>query len=411
MRRVIFLNRFFFPDYSATSQILSDLAFQLAEAGRQILVITSRQLYADASVHLPALEIVRGVTIHRIPTTRFGRSQLIGRGLDYASFYASLWRAVNRLATPGDILVAKTDPPMLGALAMYAARRRKAHLVNWLQDLYPEVAAELGVPFMDGRIGRMLVGLRNESLKSASMNVAIGERMAANLRSMGIPENRICVIPNWCADPTICPTSQSNNALRRAWGLAGKFVVGYSGNLGRAHEFGTLLEAARLLSDEPGIMFLVVGGGHFVEAFSRRVQELNLGRQFRFLPYQDQATLNISLGVPDLYWISLKPELEGLIVPSKFYSIAAAGRPMVVIGASNGELATLVKRHQCGYVVAPDDAITLAELLRRAAADPSNLVPMGQAARNMLDTHFSRHQACRRWDELFGKLMAADAQV
>jgi glycosyltransferase involved in cell wall biosynthesis len=336
---------------------------------------------------------------------------LVGRGIDYASFYASLWRAVNRLASAGDILVAKTDPPMLGALAMYAARRRKAHLVNWLQDLYPEVAAELGVPFMDGRIGRMLVRLRNDSLKSASMNVAIGERMAANLRSIGIPENRICVIPNWCADPTINPTTQSNNSLRHAWGLAGKFVVGYSGNLGRAHEFGTVLEAARLLSDEPGIMFLVVGGGHFVEAFSKRVQELNLGRQFRFLPYQDQATLNISLGVPDLYWISLKPELEGLIVPSKFYSIAAAGRPMVVIGASNGELATLVKRHQCGYVVAPGDATTLAELLRRAAADPSNLVPMGRAARSMLDTHFSRPQACGRWDELLGKLMAADAQV
>jgi glycosyltransferase involved in cell wall biosynthesis len=411
MRRVIFLNRFFFPDHSATSQILSDLAFQLAETGRQILVITSRQLYADTRVHLPEFEIVRGVTIHRVATTRFGRSHLVGRGLDYASFYASLWRAVNRLASAGDILVAKTDPPMLGALAMYAARRRKAHLVNWLQDLYPEVAVELGVPFIDGRIGRMLVRLRNESLKSANMNVAIGELMAENLRSIGIPENRICVIPNWCADPTINPTPQPDNPLRHAWGLTGKFVVGYSGNLGRAHEFGTVLEAARLLRNEARIMFLVVGGGHFIEAFSRRVQELNLRHQFRFLPYQDQATLNISLGVPDLYWLSLKPELEGLIVPSKFYSIAAAGRPMVVIGSNDGELAILVKRHQCGYVVAPGDAITLAELLRRESSDPSNLARMGQAARTMLDTHFSRQQACGRWDGLIGKPMAAEAQV
>jgi glycosyltransferase involved in cell wall biosynthesis len=408
MRRVIFLNRFFFPDYSATSQILSDLAFQLAETGRQILVITSRQLYADASVQLPEFEIVRGVTIHRLRTTRFGRSQLVGRALDYASFYAALWRTVNRLASAGDILVAKTDPPMLGALAMYAARRRKAHLVNWLQDLYPEVAAELGVPFMDGRIGRMLVRLRNESLKSASMNVAIGERMAANLHRIGVPEDRICVIPNWCADPTISPTSQSNNPLRHAWGLVGKFVVGYSGNLGRAHEFGTVLEAASLLRNEPGIMFLVVGGGHFIEAFSRRVQELNLGHQFRFLPYQDQAALNVSLGVPDLYWVSLKPELEGLIVPSKFYSIAAAGRPMVVIGDSNGELAMQVKCHRCGFVVAPRDATALAELLRHEARDPTNLAAMGQAARRMLDTHFSRHQALAKWDSLFERVVKID---
>jgi colanic acid biosynthesis glycosyl transferase WcaI len=174
--------------------------------------------------------------------------------------------------------------------------------------------------------------------------------MAANLRAFGIPDDRIRVIPNWCDDTAIRPASESNNPLRGAWSLEGKFVVGYSGNLGRAHEFETILGAASRLWSEPGIVFLIIGGGHFVEAFARRVKQLHLDQKFQFLPYQDQATLNYSLGVPNLHWISLKPELEGLIVPSKFYSIAAVGRPMVVIGAGDGELATLVRRHHCGYV-------------------------------------------------------------
>jgi colanic acid biosynthesis glycosyl transferase WcaI len=118
MKRIIFLNRFFFPDHSATSQILSDLAFHLAGLGGDIHVVTSQQRYDDSRAGQPASEEIRGVTIHRAPTTRFGRSNLVGRGLDYASFYASLWRAVNRIARPGDTLVAKTDPPMLGVLAM-----------------------------------------------------------------------------------------------------------------------------------------------------------------------------------------------------------------------------------------------------------------------------------------------------
>jgi glycosyltransferase involved in cell wall biosynthesis len=245
---------------------------------------------------------------------------------------------------------------------------------------------------------------RTWPLGEAAENVVIGERMAANLRASGMPEDRIHVIPNWCNDTAIRPAPESNNPLRGAWGLEGKFVVGYSGNLGRAHEFETILGAASRLWSEPGIVFLIIGGGHFVEAFSRRVKELHLDQRFRFLPYQDQATLNYSLGVPNLHWISLKPELEGLIVPSKFYSIAAAGRPMVVIGASDGELATLVQRHHCGYVVEPGDSAALADLLKRIARDSSVLPEMGIAARTMLDAHFSRRQAFEKWQKVFGEM-------
>jgi colanic acid biosynthesis glycosyl transferase WcaI len=400
MKRIVFLNRFFFPDHSATSLILSDLAFHLAGRGNDVHVITSRQRYDDSRAGLPGFEQVRGVATHRVATTGFGRSNLVGRGFDYLSFYASLWRKVNDVARPGGILVAKTDPPMLGALAMHAAKRRNSHLVNWLQDLYPEVAMRLGVPFFNGSLGTSLTRLRDASLRAATTNVVIGERMAAKLRMAGIPDDRIRVIPNWCEDTAIRPVPQAGNPLRRAWGLEGKFIFGYSGNLGRAHEFETILGAASRLSSDPGIIFLIIGGGHRAEELSRRVKELHLDQTFRFLPYQDQATLNYSLSVPDLHWISLKPELEGLIVPSKLYRIAAVGRPMVVIGASDGELATLVRRHNCGFVIEPGDSDRLADLLKRLAKDSGTLPEMGNAARNMLDAHFSRRQAFERWQSV-----------
>src|SRR5208282_5665127 len=86
-RRVIFINRFFFPDHSATSQILTDLAFHLAGGETEVRVVTSQQRYDDPNAHLPEAESIGGVAIHRISTTRFGRSALIGRGVDYLSFY------------------------------------------------------------------------------------------------------------------------------------------------------------------------------------------------------------------------------------------------------------------------------------------------------------------------------------
>jgi colanic acid biosynthesis glycosyl transferase WcaI len=405
VKRIIFLNRFFFPDHSATSQILSDLCFHLAQSSYDVEVITSQQRYEDSRSALPANENIRGVTIHRVPTTQFGRSHLPGRLVDYASFYASLWRAINRIALPGDILVAKTDPPILGALVTHAARRRKAHLVNWLQDLYPEIAMTLGVPFMKGAVARGLTSLRDASLRSARTNVVIGERMAAVLRTHAVSSDRIHVIPNWCADPSIAPYApETENPLRRSWDLRQKFIFGYSGNLGRAHEFETVLRAARLLRNEPRIVFLIVGGGHFVRALSSRVRELHLEDRFVFQPYQQQTTLNDALNLPDIHWISLRPELEGLIVPSKFYSIAAAGKPMVIISAKDGELATVVRREECGFVIEPGDSAGLASLLTRLAGEPHDLIRLGRAARAMSDTHFSRDQAFQGWRQLLNDI-------
>jgi colanic acid biosynthesis glycosyl transferase WcaI len=405
-KRIIFLNRFFFPDHSATSQILSDLAFHLSSVGNDVIVITSQQRYEDSRAGLPELESVRGVTIHRVPTTQFGRRDLLGRGVDYASFYCSVWRAVNRIVRAGDILVAKTDPPMLGTLVDRAAKRRNAHLVNWLQDLYPEVATKLGLPLMKAGVGGMLGRVRDASLASARVNVVIGERMASELRALAIPDERIRVIANWCADPAITPYSDGKeNALRRAWGLEGKFVFGYSGNLGRAHEFETVLEAARQLQNEPDVVFLIIGGGHNVETLSSRVRELRLSHKFLFQPYQQQAKLNEALNIADLHWISLKPEIEGLIVPSKFYSIAAAGKPMVIIAAPDGELATLVQRHRCGYVIKPGDSAGLVDLLRRLSKDPGDLTTKGHAARTMSVDHFSREQALRKWRNVLQEIV------
>ena len=247
MTRLIVLNRYFFPDHSATSQLLSDLMFHLASIGVDGHVITSRQLYDDPQRQLPAHETIGGISIHRISTTKFGRSGLAGRAVDYLSFYHSANRVMRKLLRPGDILVAMTDPPLSSILGMWAARRKRAHLINWLQDIYPEIAVELGVPFLKGPVAFTIGYWRDRSLKSAALNVVVGQTMADKLTERGIAPNRIKVIHNWADDNEIVPVSLADNRLRQLWGLDGKFVVGYSGNLGRAHEFDTILAASEAL--------------------------------------------------------------------------------------------------------------------------------------------------------------------
>src|SRR5437868_5027237 len=138
--RIVFVNRFFHPDHSATSQMLSDLSFHLAERGRRVEVVTSRQRYDDADAKLPPRETVRGVEVRRIWSTRFGRGFLPGRAVDYATFYISAFLALLRRATRDSTIVALTDPPLISVVAALAAMLRGAKLINWTQDLFPEVA-------------------------------------------------------------------------------------------------------------------------------------------------------------------------------------------------------------------------------------------------------------------------------
>jgi colanic acid biosynthesis glycosyl transferase WcaI len=401
---IIFVNRYFYPDHSATSQVLSDLAFHLADAGHTVRVLASRQRYDDPHARLPRAESKSGVLIERLATTRFGRSILLGRGFDYLSFYGSAWRSILAWANPGDVLVVKTDPPLLCVAAMEAAKRRSLHLVNWLQDLYPEVATQLRVPLVKGPVAQALIELRDVALRSAKANVVVGERMGEILRSRGVESDRIHFIPNWCDDEEIQPLPRHDNPLRREWSLQDRFVVGYSGNLGRSHEFDTVVAAAECLRSDPHIVFLFIGGGSKFDDLARCVCDRKLDHLFRFIPYQERSALKHSLGVPDVHWISLKPELEGLIVPSKFYGIAAAARPMIAVTAQDGELARLIRLYRCGEVVEPGNGAHLAATLCRFSADKCGLDEMGLRARTMLEAHFTRRQAFERWHRLFEDL-------
>lgn len=404
MSKIFFINRFFYPDHSATSQILSDLAWHLTAKGHVVHVITSGQVYDNPAAQLASEEIIQGVCVHRVSSTSFGRAGLFGRLLDYLSFYWSAMTLSSRLLAAGDIVVVKTDPPLLSIPAAFVTRRRKAHLVNWLQDVYPEIAIELGVPLLRGPVGWLIARWRDISLRAAAGNVVVGEHMRTLLLSKNIRAETIHCIPNWCDDSEITEIACSENPLRSEWGLQDKFVVGYSGNLGRAHDYQTMLAAAELLRGHPEIVFLMIGGGHQVKDLAREVEARGLGNAFRFQPYQPRERLKQSLGLPDVHWLSLEPRLEGLIVPSKFYGIAAAGRPTIAIGALDGEIAGLLQRFGCGIAIAKGDGPGMADAIRRLSESAEQTRLMGRNARKMVDGHFGRRRSLEAWESVLKRV-------
>jgi colanic acid biosynthesis glycosyl transferase WcaI len=418
--KVIFLNRYFYPDHSATSQMLSKLAFALAASNCRVTIITSRQLYDRPGENLPRRETIDGVEVHRVWTSSFGRYNLAGRAFDYLTFYLLAARALWRLARRGDVVVAKTDPPMLSVVAAPIVAIRQARLVNWLQDIFPEVAEALGLGGM--RLPFLVIRkLRDWSLKRAWMNIAIGTRMAKRLEDLDVPRNRTRIIANWADGKRVHPVEPLLNPLRRKWELDGKFVVGYSGNLGRAHEIATLIEAIASLESQAGtatadtardgaagrreIAWLFIGSGALHKKFEAEVRARGL-KSVMFQPYQPEEHLAESLSAADVHLVSLRPELEGLIVPSKFYGIAAAGRPAIFIGDEDGEIARILAAEGCGWTVKPGDGAGLAARVQQLADEPLGAKQAGQCARSAFERSFDFPNALAAWEGLLGELGA-----
>jgi len=352
--------------------MLSDLAFHLAARGWTIEVVTSRQRYDDARAKLPARETVRGVSVRRVWSTRFGRGFLPGRAIDYATFYISAFFALLRHAGRGSTIVALTDPPLISVVAALAAMLRGARLVNWTQDLFPEVAEALGM-----RALRVLRRIRNWSLRRAHTNVALGETMAARLPNAE-------VIHNW-ADAALHPVDIPHD----------RFVVGYSGNLGRAHDAQTMLAAIRKLNDDAQIEFVITGGGAQLDSI--RAERLP---NVRFAGYAPREELSESLSSADAHLVTLLPELEGLIVPSKFYGVLAVARPVLFVGAPDGELARIIRAHDCGFVIEPGDGVALASRIRELAGDRDRARAIGLRGRALYEEKFAPEIALAAWERV-----------
>lgn len=394
--KLIFVNRYFHPDISATSQMLSGLAFHLAGKGAKVHVIASRQRYDDPAAALASTETVRGVHVHRVRTSRFGRGNLLGRVLDYASFYLSASLKLASLAARGDIVIAKTDPPLISVPAMLVARLRGARLVNWLQDLFPEVAERAGMRL--GGIAGLARAARNLSLRRPAANVVLGERMRNEVEA--VPgSGPVRVVHNWADGTQIAPMAAHSSPLRESWGLKDKFVVAYSGNMGRAHEFATLLGAAQMLRDHARIAFLFVGGGHHRQTLEDDFSARNLSN-VAFHPYQPQDKLGASLGAGDVHLITLVPAMEGVIVPSKVYGILAAGRPSLNVGDPRGEVAAILASAKAGFTVPPGDSALLAQRILELSTSPALCAELGANARAAFDERYSERIAFERWRQV-----------
>jgi glycosyltransferase involved in cell wall biosynthesis len=399
--RVLLLNQFFYPDLAAAAQIATDLAADLVAGGFEVTALASRGNYLGGK-KLAAHDLHRGVEIVRLPAASFGKRTLFHRAMDYASFYAA---AASRLVTlpKHDVLIALTTPPLIAATGLVAKALKGTRLVYWVQDLYPDVAVAFEVLRLGSLAARTMAAASRMVMRRADAVVALGEEMRDRCIGAGARPERTVVIPNWSDPFVVRPVAPDANGLRQQLANGAHTVVMYSGNIGRGHDIATLISAVRLLRDLREISFVFIGDGasrRELEVASRELPNLRLA------PYQARAKLSESLSAGDLHLISLLPEVEGLIEPSKLYGIMAAGRPALFVGPPGSEVARTIEREHCGRVFRNGDAEGLAAAIRDLAVDPVEREAMGRRARAALEQRYSRSVATARFRELLLSLSA-----
>jgi glycosyltransferase involved in cell wall biosynthesis len=222
--------------------------------------------------------------------------------------------------------------------------------------------------------------------------------MANRLAAEGVPRERIAVIHNWADGGLIRPIPPDYNPLRHEWGLSDRRVIGYSGNLGRAHDLPAIQRfLAAMSAVDPELVFLFIGGGSGREPLAAWARAHGLCNVI-FRPYQLKERLAESLSVPDLHLVSLDPTCEGLIMPSKLYGILAAGRPVICLGDPEGAVAELVRRLGVGVVWETGRVREVRHMLEEARTESGV-----QAIRGIFEQEFDRPRRLRQWSALLLK--------
>lgn len=311
--KLLFLNQFFWPDSSATSQQLTDAAAGLAARGFEVSVLCGDGGYAEAA----ATARPKAVRILRVKALPFARGSF-GRVLSYLSFYLSaLARGVT--APKQDVIVSLTTPPLICLLGtMIKIIRGSKHYV-WEHDIYPDVALDLDYFKRGGFLDRVVGTLADFSRRHADGVIALGECMKQRLIARGIPAERILIVENWASSTMIEPMPRPGNP--------DQLVLLYSGNLGLAHDLDTMTGAMLELKVEaPRFRFLFVGSGDKRKNLADFC-EANGIDSVEFRGYVPRDQLSEGLAAGDIGLVTQHEICCGSVVPSKVYGILAAGRP------------------------------------------------------------------------------------
>ena len=408
MAHVLVLTLVYPPDSVSTAQIVGDLATDLRRLGHDVTVITTTPHYnrdPEAEARQP-LSRSWGRLVQRsmhglVPvyhTWMPAKSRSVpARLAAWCLFHAlSLVVGITR-ARRVDAIIAPSPPLTTGIVAWLLGVWHRAPFIYNVQEVYPDIAINLGAIRNPTAI-RALFALERFVYARASHITVIAERMRTRLLDKGVEAARVSVVPNFI-DPDSMQSVPAPNDFTREHGLDDRFIVTYAGNMGPAQGLDALLDAARLLADQPAIVLVLVGGGTSWEVLAARARNEGIAN-VRMIEHQPFSRVPEIYGASHLSVVAQAAATGADAVPSKVYRIMACGRPILAITEAGSDLAGLVADADAGFVVPQNDARALASVIQHAHSHQEQLERMGERGRRHVVAHYARASITARYDAL-----------
>jgi putative colanic acid biosynthesis glycosyltransferase WcaI len=397
--RILIISEFYDPDPGA-GQRVAEAASALAAQGHTVRVLARQRGGRESRSER------NGVTVERLWGPAESGPGLLRKAM--AAIWFQMFAFLRTLTShePLDVLLTLSTPPMGHVAGVIVGRLKRVTHVFWCADVHPESLIAMGALSAQSPMARLLSTANRWALRRCDAIIAVGRCMRDLLIALGAPQETVMIVPMWHRDRSANPPDQALvNALRSDLRLAERFVVMYSGNLGRMHQFETILAAAERLQDDAGFVFLFSGAGPGLERVRQEAAERGFD-QLRIHPLFPEEILPEALALANVHVITLRNSAAGVSVPGKLYGAMAAGRPVIFLGPAHSEVALTIREERCGFVIAADDAGSLVNILRQLRADPATAEALGRRGRDAFQKRYCQSQRCAQFSRTIERARA-----
>ena len=407
-RPIIVLCPHFAPDTAPTGDVITRIVHEFVAENRKVHVVTSLPWYRTHAIEtgwtgrLVRREKTAWGSIIRVhPFPGKSKSNLLRRAIGFGAFSAIA--GVCTVFAGGvhrrPAAVISMSPPLtLGLTGWLASRIRRCPSVFNIQDVFPDAAIETGA-ITNARIIAVSRWLERVSYQRSDAVVVLSEDLRTNVLAKIAPkhQHKVHVIPNFVDSDRITPRDRMTS-YRDELRIGTEPVVMYAGNVGYSQSLTMMLHAAREL---PEVTFVINGDGAARTDLEREAVGLS---NIRFSGYQPAERVPEVLATADVHVVPLRTGLGAVSVPSKTYSILAAGRPVVAAIDAGTEVTRILEQSGAGVSVAPDDPVAFTEALRAMVNSGSAATEAGARGRLWVESHVSPARVAHSYLDVIASL-------
>ena len=393
--KILFFTENFPPETNAAATRVFERAVYWAKWGHDITIITCFPNFPDGKIFSGyknkwyKKEIIDGIKVIRVKTYIAPNKGIFRRSLDFFSFFFA--GLIAGLFQPRPNVIVATSPQPFSAVAGWALSciKRKPFIFE-LGDLWPRSMYAVGI-VKPGFLFSVMESLELFLYRQSSCIVSLTKAFKVNLVNRNIPETKIHVVINGVDLPRY-KNIDENSQLFANLGLEKKFVVGYVGTLGMAHNLENVLSAASLMADNKDIMFLFVGSGADKEKLENIAQKENL-KNVIFLGRKPKEIIPEIWQLCNIALVHLKNEVAfSEVIPSKIFEAMGMGLPILLV-SPKGEASELVELNKCGEWVPSGDPNTLSATIESLAGDIPRLQNYSRVSKKLAPSYSREVQA------------------